>query len=199
VRKGEHTRTLILDEALALASKVGLEGLSIGSLADRLDLSKSGLFAHFGSKEDLQLLTLKRAQALFQERVFSPAMDHPRGLPRLRSLLSNWLAWIAENDDLPGGCLVLSASSEYDDRPGPVRDLLVAGQRELRGAIVKAIRLAIEEGHLAPRTDPWQLSFELYGIMLATHHDRRLLDDTRAAARAQDAVERLLRAHAYAD
>jgi hypothetical protein len=114
-------------------------------------------------------------------------------------LLSNWLSSIAENDDLPGGCLVLSASSEYDDRPGPVRDLLVAGQRELRGAIVKAIRLAIEEGHLAPRTDPWQLSFELYGIMLATHHDRRLLDDTRAVARAQDAVDRLLRAHASGD
>jgi AcrR family transcriptional regulator len=190
---------LILDEALAQASKVGLEGLSIGSLAERLELSKSGLFAHFGSKEGLQLLTVKRAQALFQERVFSHALHQPRGLPRLRLLLSNWLSWIAENDDLPGGCLVLSASSEYDDRPGPVRDLLVAGQRELRGAIVKAIRLAIEEGHLAPRTDPWQLSFELYGIMLATHHDRRLLDDTRAVARAQDAVDRLLRAHASGD
>ena len=199
MRKGEKTRTLILDEALALASRVGLEGLSIGTLAERLQLSKSGLFAHFGSKEDLQLLTLKRAQALFQQRVFSPAMDRPRGLPRLRSLLSNWLSWIAESADLSGGCLVLSASSEYDDRPGAVRDLLVAGERELRGAIVKAIRLAIEEAHLAPRTDPWQLSFELYGIMLATHHDRRLLDDTRAVARAQDAVERLLRAHAPGD
>ncbi len=191
-----QTQNLIVDEALALASQVGLEGLSIGSLAERLDLSKSGLFAHFGSKEGLQLLTLKRAQALFRERVFSPAMDHPRGLPRLRSLLSNWLAWIAENDELPGGCLVLSASSEYDDRPGAVRDLLVAGQRELRGAIAKAIRLAIEEGQLAAGTDPWQLGFEFYGIVLATHHDRRLLEDTRSVARARDAIERLIRTHA---
>ena len=113
----------------------------------------------------------------------------------MRSLLSHWLAWIAENDDLPGGCVVLSASSEYDDRPGAVRDLLVAGQRELRGAIVKTIRIAIEEGHLAPKTDPWQLGFELCGIMLATHHDRRLLEDARSVARAQDAIERLIQTH----
>ena len=195
MKKGEKTRTLILNEATALASQVGLEGLSIGSLASRLDLSKSGLFAHFGSKEDLQLLTLKQAQRLFQERVFSRALTEPPGLPRLRALFSGWLAWIAQNDELPGGCLMLSASAEYGDRPGVVREVLVAGQRELRGAVVKAIRLAIEEGHLAPRTDPWQLSFELFGIVLATHHDRRLLDDTRSVARAKNAIERLFEAH----
>jgi len=195
VKKGEQTRTLILNEAIALASQVGLEGLSIGSLASRLDLSKSGLFAHFGSKEDLQLLTLKQAQRLFQDRVFAPALQEPRGLPRLRALLAGWLAWIAQDNDLPGGCLLLSASAEYDDRPGALRELLVAGQRELRGAIVKAIRLAIEEGHLAAVTDPWQLGFELFGIVLATHHDRRLLEDTRSVARAQNAIERLIEAH----
>ena len=193
MRKGEQTRTLILNEAVAHASRVGLEGLSIGSLATRLNLSKSGLFAHFGSKEDLQLLTLKQAQALFRERVFSPALKEPRGLPRLRALFSNWLAWVEH--DLPGGCLMLAASVEYDDRPGAVRDLLVSGQRELRGAIVKAIRLAIDEGQLRPDTDPWQLAFELFGIVLATHHDRRLLDDTRSSGRAQDAFERLLEPH----
>ena len=195
MRKGESTRTRILSEAVGLASQLGLEGLTIGALAARLDLSKSGLFAHFGSKEDLQLLTLKRAQALFQERVFAPALEKPRGLPRLRALIVNWLAWTERTDELPGGDLILSSSAEYDDRPGAVRDLLVAGQRELRGAIVKSIRGAIDEGHLAPETDPWQLSFELYGIVLAAHHDRRLLDDTRSAARAHDAIERLLRAH----
>jgi len=195
MRKGEQTRTLILNEAVAHASQVGLEGLSIGSLATRLNLSKSGLFAHFGSKEDLQLLTLKQAQALFRERVFSPALKEPRGLPRLRVLFSNWLAWLEQNDDLPGGCLMLAASAEYDDRPGAVRDLLVAGQRELRGAIAKAIRLAIDEGHLRPQTDPWQLAFELFGIVLATHHDRRLLEDTRSPGRARDALERLIEAH----
>lgn len=195
VRKGESTRTVILNEALALASRVGLASLSIGALADRTEMSKSGLFAHFGSKENLQLLTLKQAQRLFQERVLFPALREPRGLPRLRAFLSNWLASIQENDDSPGVCLILAASAEYDDRPGAVRDLLVAGQRELRGAIAKAIRLAIDAGHLGPHTDPWQLSFELFGIVLAAHHDRRLLDDTRAAARAQDAIERLIETH----
>jgi AcrR family transcriptional regulator len=195
MRKGEQTRTLILNEAVALASQVGLEGLSIGSLAGRLDMSKSGLFAHFGSKEDLQVRTLGRAQELFLEQVVSPALTQPLGLPRLRVLFSNWLAWLESNDDLPGGCVMLAASAEYDDRPGTVRDLLVAGQRELRGAIAKAIRLAIDEGHLESRTDPWQLTFELFGIVLATHHDLRLLGDARALERAGDALERLIEAH----
>src|SRR5258706_4141889 len=108
MRKGEQTRTLILNEAVALASQVGLEALSIGSLADRLGMSKSGLFAHFGSKEDLQLLTLKQAQARFFEEGFSPALEQARGLPRLKALFSNWLAWVKR--DLPSGCPMLSAS-----------------------------------------------------------------------------------------
>jgi AcrR family transcriptional regulator len=195
MRKGEQTRTLILNEAVALASRVGLEGLSIGTLAGRLSMSKSGLFAHFGSKEDLQVRTLRRAQELFLEQVVSPALKEAQGLPRLRALFSNWLAWLESNDDLPGGCVMLAASAEYDDRPGTVRDLLVAGQRELRGAIAKAIRLAIDEGHLEPQTDPWQLTFELFGIVLATHHDLRLLGDARALKRAGDALERLIEAH----
>jgi len=192
VSKGERTRELILDEALAHASQVGLEGLSIGSLAARLSLSKSGLFAHFGSKQDLQALTLKQAQRLFQQDVLQPALSEPAGLPRLRALFSNWLAWLER--DRPGGCLMLAASAEYDDRPGAVRDLLVAGQRELRGAIAKAIRLAIDAGHLAPQTDPWQLGFEIVGIVLATHHDRRLLGDARSLSRANKAFERLIQA-----
>ncbi|HTF13463.1 MAG TPA: TetR/AcrR family transcriptional regulator [Burkholderiales bacterium] len=199
MRKGEQTRTLILNEAVALASQVGLEGLSIGSLAGRLDMSKSGLFAHFGSKEDLQVRTLRRAQELFLEQVVSPALKQAQGLPRLRNLFSNWLAWLESNDDLPGGCLMLAASVEYDDRPGAVRDLLVAGQRELRGAIAKAIRLAIDEGHLEPQTDPWQLTFELFGVVLAAHHDLRLLGDPRALERAGDALERLIEAHRAAE
>jgi AcrR family transcriptional regulator len=195
MRKGEQTRTLILNEAVALASQLGLEGLSIGSLAGRLEMSKSGLFAHFGSKQDLQLQTLKQAQLRFEEAVFRPALEAARGLPRLKTLFANWLAWVEDSKDLPGGCLMLAASLEYDDRPGPVRDLLVTGQRELRGAIAKAIRLAIDEGHLKPKTDPWQLTFELFGIVLATHHDHRLLGDARAPERARDAFERLIEAH----
>jgi AcrR family transcriptional regulator len=199
MRKGDHTRNLILNEAVALASQVGLEGLSIGSLAGRLGLSKSGLFAHFGSKEDLQLQTLKQGQARFAEAVFRPALKASRGLPRLQAFFDNWLAWVEEHRELPGGCLILAASVEYDDRPGAVRDVLVAGQRELRGAIAKAVRMAIDAGHLSPNTDPWQLTFEMFGVVLATHHDRRLLGDARAAERARFAFRRLIAANATAN
>jgi AcrR family transcriptional regulator len=197
MKKGDRTRTLILNDAQVLAGEVGLEGLSIGSLAARLGLSKSGLFAHFGSKEDLQLATLRHTQERFEQSVFRPALETPRGLPRLRALLENWLAWIARTER-PGGCVILAASVEYDDRPGPVRDALVAGQRELRGALAKAVRLAVEEGHLRPETDPWQVVFELMGIVLAVHHDRGLLDDPRALDRARKAFERLVAANAPA-
>ena len=197
MKKGDRTRTLILNDALAVAAEVGLEGLSIGALAGRLGLSKSGLFAHFGSKEDLQLATLRHSQERFEQTVFRPALALPRGLPRLRALFENWLGWIARTER-PGGCVILAASVEYDDRPGPVREALVAGQRELRGALAKAVRLAIEEGQLLPDTDPWQVVFELMGIVLAVHHDRGLLDDPRALDRARKAFERLVAAHAPA-
>jgi AcrR family transcriptional regulator len=192
--KGEQTRGLILNEAVALASQVGLEGLSIGVLARRLGLSKSGLFAHFGSKEDLQLQVLKQAQTLFLEQVLSPAQKEPSGLPRLEALFSNWIASVQSSDRFSGSGLLLAASIEYDDRPGAVRDALVAGQRELRGALAKAIRLAIEEGHLEPDTDPWQLTFDLFGIVLAAHHDSRLLGDPRALDRARAAFGRRIAA-----
>ncbi len=195
MKKGDRTRTLILDDALSLAGEVGLEGLSIGSLAARLGLSKSGLFAHFGSKEDLQLATLRHGQRRFESAVFRPALDAPRGLPRLRSLFENWLAWIARTQKR-GGCVIVAAATEYDDRPGVVRETLVAGQRELRGALAKAVRLAVEEGHLRSGTDPWQVVFELLGIVLAAHHDRGLLDDRRALDRARAAFDRLIDAHA---
>jgi AcrR family transcriptional regulator len=189
--KGAQTRTLILDHAVAQASEVGLEGLSIGSLAARLRLSKSGLFAHFGSKEALQLATLRAAQELFVNKVFRPAMDAPRGLARIRTLFQNWFEWL-ESSGQPGGCVILAAAAEFDDRPGLVHDTLLAGQKELRGAIAKAVRLAIETGELPAATDPWQLAFELFGIVLAAHHDRHLFDDPRAAERGRKAIERLL-------
>lgn len=198
MRKGEQTRTLILNEAVALAGQVGFEALSIGSLAARLGLSKSGLFAHFGSKEDLQVQTLARAQQRFEEVVFRPALQVRRGLPRLRALIANWLQYM-ESIAAQGGCPVLAAAIEYDDRPGPVRELLCAGQKELRGALAKAVRLAIDEGHLRRNTDAWQFAFELFGIMLAAHHDRKLLLDLRSGDRAQAAFERLLRDYAAAE
>ena len=194
MNKGAQTRTLILDHAVAHASEVGLEGLSIGALAKRLSLSKSGLFAHFGSKGELQLATLKAAQERFVNKVFLPALDTPRGLARLRALFRNWFDWL-ESSGQPGGCVILAATAEFDDRPGLVRDTLLAGQKELRGAIAKAVRLAIDAGDLPAGTDPWQLAFELFGIVLAAHHDRHLFDDPRAAARGMIAIERLLAAH----
>jgi len=194
MRKGVQTRTLILDHAVAHASEVGLAGLSIGSLATRLSLSKSGLFAHFGSKEELQLATLRAAQERFVNKVFLPALNAPRGLGRIRTLFQKWFEWL-ESSGQPGGCVILAAAAEFDDRPGLVHDTLLAGQKELRGAIAKAVRLAIETGELPADTDPWQLAFELFGIVLAAHHDRHLFDDPRAADRGKKAIERLLAAH----
>lgn len=191
MRKGEQTRHDILGEAVALASELGLEGLSIGPLASRLGMSKSGLFAHFGSKEELQLATLRRAQQRFEETVFRPALAAPRGLPRLRALFERWLAW-ADDPGLPGGCVILGATAEYDDRPGPIRDALAGAQHRLREAVARGVEIAVAEGHFGPETDPEQFAFELFAIVLAAHHDRRLLADPAARNRAGRAFERLV-------
>lgn len=195
MRKGEQTKRDILGEAVALASEIGLEGLSIGPLAARLGLSKSGLFAHFGSREELQLATLRRAQERFEQTVFRPALAAPRGLARLRALLDRWLAW-ADDTGLPGGCVILGATAEYDDRPGPIRDALADGQRRLREAIARAVGIAIAEGELAPDTDPDQFAFEMFAIVIAAHHDRRLLADPLVDRRARRAFGRLVAQHA---
>ena len=127
--KGERTRAAILDHALAAASERGLEGLSIGGLAKEAGLSKSGLFAHFSSKENLQIQVLETAVHRFVETVISPALRERRGIPRIRALFDNWLGW-DRDAGLPGGCIFISTANELDDRPGPVRDRLVAYQRD---------------------------------------------------------------------
>ena len=193
--KGQQTREAILDSAAVLASRIGLEGLSIGSLATALNMSKSGLFAHFGSKEALQLETLRAAQQRFAEKVFGPALAAARGEARMRALFDNWIAWLQESG-LPGGCIMLGAVAEYDDRPGAIHDALVAGFSELRGAIAKSVRIAIDEGHLRADTDPWQVAFEMFGIVLATSHDWRLHGDPRALQHARTAFAQLLSRHA---
>jgi AcrR family transcriptional regulator len=189
--KGADTREAILERAVQLASEVGLEGLTIGRLAEALDLSKSGLFAHFASKEGLQVATLERAAAQFVEAVIRPALRAPRGEPRLRALVERWQRWPIEVPQ-PGGCLFVQAAVELDDRPGPARDRLVSLQREWLSALATAVKGAVAEGHLREDVDPDQLAFELYGIMLSTHHATRLLHDPRASARARRAVDRLL-------
>ena len=195
--KGEQTRTAILDEALKIASKLGLEGLTIGSLADATGMSKSGLFAHFGSREDLQLAVLEHAAQLYGEKVFIPVLKIERGLPRLKALFERWLDWALESQ-LPGGCIMLSAAFEYDDRPGPIRDAAIENQHRGNAITKKAIRLAIEEGHLSPDTDPEQISFEMLGMVLASHNHRRLLGDKEARKRALIAFDELIARHATA-
>ena len=193
--KGEQTRTAILDEALRIASKLGLEGLTIGSLADATGMSKSGLFAHFGSREDLQLAVLEHAAQLYGEKVFVPVLKIERGLPRLRALFERWLDWTIDSG-LPGGCIMISAAIEYDDRPGPIRDAAIENQHRGNAITQKAVRLAIEEGHLMPDTEPEQISFEMLGIVLASHNHRRLLGDKEARKRALTAFAQLISRHA---
>lgn len=193
--KGEQTRTAILDEALKVASRLGLEGLTIGTLADATGMSKSGLFAHFGSREGLQLAVLEHAAQRYGERVLRPALKIERGLPRLRAMFESWLDW-AISSGLPGGCIMIAAAAEYDDRPGPIRDAVIANQHRGNAVTQKAVRLAVEEGHLRNDTDPEQIAFELLGIVLAAHNHRRLLGDKEARKRALVAFEQLIARHA---
>jgi AcrR family transcriptional regulator len=193
--KGEQTRTAILDEALRVASKLGLEGLTIGGLAEATGMSKSGLFAHFGSREDLQLAVLEHAAQRYGETVLMPALRIERGLPRLRAMFGHWLDWTLASG-LPGGCIMIAAAAEYDDRPGPIRDAVIANQHRGNAVTRKAVRLAIEEGHLKTDTDPEQITFELLGIVLASHNHRRLLGDKEARKRALKAFEELVARHA---
>jgi AcrR family transcriptional regulator len=189
--KGAETRDAILTRAVQLASEVGLDGLTIGRLAGALDLSKSGLFAHFESKEALQVATLERAAQQFVEVVIRPALQAPRGEPRLRALVERWLRWPIEVPQ-PGGCVFVQAAVELDDKPGPARDRLVALQREWLATVAGAVKGAIAEGHFGEDVDPEQIAFEIYGVMLSTHHASRLLREPRAFERARRAVDRIV-------
>jgi AcrR family transcriptional regulator len=189
VTKGEETRERILDRAMALAAVVGLEGLSIGDLARETGMSKSGLFAHFESKEDLQLRIIETARERFIRDVFAPTLRASRGEGRVRALFERWLSW---ERGRVGGCPFVEASYELDDRPGPVRDALAAAQGEWVNALAKAVEIAIDEGHFRGDLDPRQFAYDMYGIFLAYHLYHRLLDDEEAADRARAAFDRLV-------
>jgi AcrR family transcriptional regulator len=191
VSKGESTRNSILRSALALASEVGLDGLSIGELADRAGMSKSGLFAHFGSKEELQVAVLDEAVRRFVEVVVSPALKERRGEPRVRALFERWLTW-NQQEFMPGGCIFLAAAIDLDDRPGPARDRLVASQRDWQETLATAARIAVQEKHFRADLDVDQFAFELYAIAQGYHQLKRLMRDPKASKRARDAFERLL-------
>src|SRR3954465_5718645 len=204
VSKGLQTRDRILDTAFRLAARDGLEGLSLSALATELGLSKSGLFAHFRSKEDLQMEMLQTGADKFVESgmlqsgaekcgeaVRVPAFREPRGLPRLNALFERWIRW-ATDPDLPGGCIFVAAASALDDREGRVRELGGARERRLLETIARAAALCVETGHFRRDLDVEQFAFEFMGVYLVFHQARRLLRDPRAASRARKAYARMV-------
>jgi len=189
-RKGELTRQAIVERAARVASRVGLAGLTIGELADELQISKSGLFAHFGSKEALQLQVLEFGAQRFVDAVVRPTLAAPRGEPRVRELFERWLAWPAASG--LAGCLFVALATELDDRGGPARERLVQLERDWLDMIANCFRTGLSEGHFRGDLDAEQCAHELHGILLACHHAVRLLRDESALARTRRAFERLL-------
>ena len=191
MQKGETTRNAILDSAVRLTSIHGLQGITIGQLAEEMNLSKSGLFAHFKSKEALQMAVLEQAAALFLDVVVRPALREPRGEPRLRALFERWLEW-SRDSQLPGGCVFVTASVELDDQPGPVRDCLVAKQKDWIDLIANCARMGVEVGHFRANLDGRRFAQELYGLLLAHYHFSRLLGDPDSESRTRSGFEHLL-------
>ena len=197
LHKGQQTRAAILEAALGQASHMGLEGLSIGALAEVTQMSKSGVFAHFGSREELQIAVIREYHARFEEEVFFPAVRAARGLPRLRALFEHWVRRVSV--ELDSGCIYISGAVEFDDRPGPVRDALASMVRAWQAALERAISLSIEAGHLKPDTDALQMLFEVHGLILALHHDARFLRLPGAVDRARKGFDRIVQFYLLAD
>jgi AcrR family transcriptional regulator len=185
--RGLRTRTAILRRAVDIASAEGLEGLTLGRLAEDLGMSKSGLFAHFGSKEELQLATVEMARQIFIDQITRPALAAPRGMPRLWSILDRWLAYI-EGHLFKGGCFFTAASFEFDSRRGPVRDRIAEIMREWIGALERAVRQAQEAGHIDTQIDVMRLAFEIQFIGIGGHWANQLLEDPLSYARARAAM-----------
>ena len=192
--KVEETRSQILAAAVEQASCCGFESLTIGSLAEKTGMSKSGLFAHFGSKQELQLAALDEAARQFQEQVFMPALKAPRGVKRLRALLEGWVTW-PQRANLPGGCPVDAATREYMHTPGAMRDAAMDRQKQLDRELTKAVQLAIDTGELAPTTDPKQVAFELVAIVLSSYRMSPLRGADEAYKYARAAFDRLVEAN----
>ncbi len=182
---------------MGLSSHMGLEGLSIGALAEVMQMSKSGVFAHFGSREELQIAVIREYHARFEEEVFFPAVSQTRGLPRLRALFERWVRRVSVEVD--SGCIYISGAVEFDDRPGPVRDALASMVRAWQSALERAISLSIEAGHLHPDTDALQMLFEVHGLILALHHDARFLRLPGAIDRARRGFDRIVAAQILSD
>jgi AcrR family transcriptional regulator len=190
MRKGELTRAAILDVALELASRDGLEGLTIGLLADRMGMSKSGVFAHFESREGLQIAVLKLYNHQFEQEVFYPSLKLPRGLPRLQEMFSRWVKRVTV--EIASGCIYISGAVEYDDRSGAIRQELVNMVTALQNALRRCVQQSVEMGHLRADTDPQQMVFEMYGLVLALHHDARFIKRPGSVERAHTGFARLV-------
>ena len=188
--KGEETRAVILEAAVQHAGVHGFDALTIGLLAEQTGLSKSGLFAHFGSKEELQIATLDEAVRRYNEVAFLPAMRAQRGLRRLTLVFDNWLQWI-ERSGLKA-CPMLAANTEFDDRPGPMRDAVVQHMQRMNQEIMRGVQMTIDTGEFATDTDAEQFAFELFGIISSCYRARNLFDDAKANVRARTAFDRLI-------
>lgn len=191
--KGQQTKAAIVDTALRMASQLGLEGLSIGALAEAMEMSKSGVFAHFGSRDELQISVVREYYVRFEREVFQPAMAEPRGLPRLRALFDHWMRFTSA--ELDSGCIFISGAVEFDDRPGPVRNALIAAVSAWMEAMARAVAQARQEGHLAADADEQQVTFEIHGLILVLHYEARFLRRDGAMARALRGFDNILARH----
>ena len=188
--KGQQTKATIVDAAMGLATHLGLEGLSIGVVAEVAQMSKSGVFAHFGSREELQISVVHEYFNQFEQAVFYPALAAPRGLPRLRTLFDNWMRLVA--GEVQAGCIFISGAAEFDDRPGPVRDALAGSVKTWLAAVFRAVEQAKEAGHLPVTADEQQIAFELHGLILALHYEARFLKTPGSAERASVGFNHIL-------
>ena len=188
--KGQQTKAAIVDAAMGLATHLGLEGLSIGVVAEMAHMSKSGVFAHFGSREELQISVVREYHDRFEQEVFYPAMQQPRGLPRLRTLFANWMR--RTSAEIDSGCLYISGAVEFDDRPGPVRDALAASVMTWHSALQRAVTLAQQCGHLRADADEKQVAFEIHGLILAWHYEARFLKNPGSISHANQGFENIL-------
>lgn len=192
--KGQQTKAAIVDVALGLASRIGLEGLSIGAVAELMHMSKSGVFAHFGSRDELQISVVRDYFTRFEKEVFHPALSAPAGLPRLQALFDNWMTLVAV--ELQSGCIFISGAVEFDDRPGPVRDALASSVQVWLDAMCRAVVLARDIGHLRSDTDERQMAFEIHGLILALHYEARFLKNPGSIDRALRAFASILARYA---
>lgn len=195
--KAANTKDLILTTAIKIASVHGIEGLTLGELAKAVGMSKSGLFAHFASKDQLQLEVLKKTTDHFVDVVMRPAFKEPRGVPRLMAMATNWFNYLNEESTLPGGSILIAASFELDDQPGVLRDYVQQAQKDLILNIARAAKIAVEEGHFIKGLDVDQFAWSLYSFVLGYHHFKRMLNDPKAEDYYNHSIKRLMEIGRY--